>query len=200
MSSAASVSGTRDKILDISQRLIQSRGYSAISYADIARELGIRKASIHYYFPAKADLGDAVIARYADKFEGALAGVAGTPGLSRRDMVEAYFTPYLELAGDPDLVCLCGALAGELTVLPDTMQARLGRFFSFHQNWLARVLTAGLEKGEFQLPSPPAKYARMMVNLLQGALLVKRATGDCNQLHDVIGILRSQLTGAAGGR
>ena len=195
MPSATSVTepGTRDRILDSAQRLIQLRGYSAISYADIARELGIRKASIHYYFPAKADLGDAVIARYAAMFEGSLTDVAGRSGLSRRDVVEAYFVPYMEFAATPDMVCLCGALAGELPALPDAMQARLGRFFSFHQNWLTQVLTVGQDAGEFGLPVPPGKYAQMIVNLLQGALLIKRATGNSDQLNDAIAVVRSQL-------
>jgi TetR/AcrR family transcriptional regulator, transcriptional repressor for nem operon len=190
---AVSATGTRDRILDVAQRLIQLRGYCATSYADIADVMSIRKASIHYHFPSKADLGSAVVERYAKMFEGAMTDASGNRAYSRRDMVDAYFSPYLELADDPDLVCLCGVLAGELTALPRAMQTRLRRFFSFHQKWLTQVLTAGLTKGEFRLPSSPSKYARLIVDLLQGALLVKRATGDSNHVYDAITILRSQL-------
>ena len=48
-------------ILDVAQQLIQTRGYNAFSYADIASQVGIRTATIHYYFPTKADLGREVV-------------------------------------------------------------------------------------------------------------------------------------------
>jgi hypothetical protein len=51
-------------ILDVGQRLTQTRGYNAFSYADIAEQVRIRKASIHYYYPSKADLGRKLVMRY----------------------------------------------------------------------------------------------------------------------------------------
>ena len=42
---------TRERILDSAQALAQARGFNAFSYADIATELGVKKASIHYHFP-----------------------------------------------------------------------------------------------------------------------------------------------------
>ena len=50
-------STTAEDILDRAEALIQTRGYSAFSYQDISDTLGIRKASIHYHFPSKTDLG-----------------------------------------------------------------------------------------------------------------------------------------------
>src|SRR5579862_1588267 len=64
MSLTGEKSSTRDRILDIAQRLIQSRGYNAFSFDDLAEELDIRTASIHYHFPTKADLGIALLRRY----------------------------------------------------------------------------------------------------------------------------------------
>ena len=60
---------TQDQILDSAERLIQSQGYSAISYQDISNQVGIRKASIHYYFPSKGDLAAAVVKRYRQKLK-----------------------------------------------------------------------------------------------------------------------------------
>src|SRR6185295_2042375 len=69
-------SETAEQILDLAETLIQTRGYSAFSYQDIADSLGIRKASIHYHFPSKTDLGIAVVDRYVARFGGALAAIA----------------------------------------------------------------------------------------------------------------------------
>ncbi len=186
-------SGTREKILDSAQHLIQTRGYSAISYAHIAEELEIRKASIHYYFQSKADLGVAVVERYTSMFDGALAAVLENESLTNRQKIEAYFQPYRDFADQPETVCLCGALAGEFAALPEEMQARTSGFFVSHQDWLTSVLTAGEGNEEFRLPGPPDKFARMTFSMLQGALLIKRSTGDISQMDDVIEMLRGQM-------
>jgi len=47
----------------VAERLVQVRGFNGFSYADIAAELHITKASLHYHFATKADLGEALIAR-----------------------------------------------------------------------------------------------------------------------------------------
>ena len=61
------------RILDVAERLVQQRGFNAFSYADIAAELGITTASLHYHFASKAVLGLAIVERYARRFQGALA-------------------------------------------------------------------------------------------------------------------------------
>src|SRR5215475_10009804 len=109
-------SETAEQILDLAETLIQTRGYSAFSYQDIADALGIRKASIHYHFASKTDLGIAVVNRYIDRFDVALVQVAANDTQSSMAMLELYTQPYLAFARAPDRVCLCGALAGEMLV------------------------------------------------------------------------------------
>ena len=59
--------GTHSLLLDLAETLIRKRGYDGFSYADIASDAGIRKASIHYHFPTKPDLGLAVLDRYKER-------------------------------------------------------------------------------------------------------------------------------------
>ena len=190
---AAPRSDTREEILDLAQMLIQTRGYSAFSYQDIAAALGIRKASIHYHFPSKTDLGVAVVERYVDHFGKALAEVAAQTTVSSMTMFDHYVAPYLEFGATHDKVCLSCALAGEMMALPAELRARVDGFFRSHQAWLAGILKRGIERGEFSLEASPAKTARLVFGALQGALLVKRTTGDASQLRDVIAVLKAQL-------
>ena len=176
--------------------LIQTRGYSASSYQDISKILGIRKASIHYHFPSKADLGVAVIERYTERFGAALGAIAADRSKSALDMLECYTQPYLEFGDTPDRVCLCGALAGEILALPVEMRKRVERFFKAHQQWLTRIVQRAVKSGECRLSAPPGKIANMIFGALQGALLVKRTTGDAAQLRDVIAVLKNQLSPA----
>jgi TetR/AcrR family transcriptional repressor of nem operon len=187
-------SETAEQILDLAETLIQTRGYSAFSYQDIADGLGIRKASIHYHFPSKTDLGVAVIDRYVTRFGDALAAIGEDQAQSSLAMLDFYVEPYVGFARTPDRICLCGALAGEILALPPPLRSRVEGFFQAHQDWLTDILKRGTRAGEFALAAPPAKVARFIFSALQGALLVKRATGDAAQLRDVITVMKLHLT------
>src|SRR5882672_12243087 len=100
-------SDTGEQILDLAEALIQTRGYSAFSYQDISDALGIRKASIHYHFPSKTDLGIAVVDRYVERFGTALTAIAGETANSSMAMLDHYVAPYLEFGATSDKVCLC---------------------------------------------------------------------------------------------
>src|ERR1700729_1705597 len=67
--------GTASRILDVAERLVQVRGFNGFSYADIAEELAITKASLHHHFPSKAGLGEALIVRYTERFTDALDAI-----------------------------------------------------------------------------------------------------------------------------
>ena len=118
-------SETADKILDLAERLIQTRGCSAFSYQDIADALKIRKASIHYHFESKTDLVTAVIDRYTEKFDAALNNIARDETATSMSMLEHYVEPYAAFAATPDRVCLCGALSGEMLALPPELRERV---------------------------------------------------------------------------
>ncbi len=190
---AKPLSATAEQILDVAETLIQTRSYSAFSYQDIADALGIRKASIHYHFATKADLGIAVVDRYAERFGSALAALGEDPSRSSGKLLDFYCEPYLQFAKSPDRVCLCGALAAETMALPPQIRESVAEFFKNHQAWLARILERGAQRGEFRLSAPSARTARMIFGALQGALIVKRTTGDTTQLKDVIFALKAQL-------
>jgi TetR/AcrR family transcriptional repressor of nem operon len=187
-------SGTAEQILDLAEMLIQTRGYSAFSYQDISGALGITKASIHYHFPSKTDLGIAVVDRYVERFGAALVAIAEDQSQPSMAMLDFYIEPYTGFAKTPDQICLCGALAGEILALPPELRARVDRFFRSHQEWLAGILKRGAARGEFKLPAPASKVARLAFSALQGALLVKRATGDPSQLRDVVTVMKLQLS------
>src|SRR5215472_3290331 len=100
---------TASRILDVAERLAQVRGFNGFSYADIAAELGITKAALHYHFAGKADLGEALIGRYADRFGQALAALSATEPTAAGKL-RGYADLYLGVLRDHRM-CLCGILA-----------------------------------------------------------------------------------------
>ena len=184
------MNATADRILDAGQELIQTGGFSAMSFQDIASEVGIRKPSIIHHFPTKAELGVAIIRRYRDTFASQLQQISEDPAKSSWDALEFYFSPYLFLASTPDKVCLCGALAGEIPVLPEVMRVEVKQFIEAHQRWLEEILREGVERGELVLIDSPKSLSRVIFNSLQGSLLVRRSTEDVSQLKEIINAMR----------
>jgi len=185
------MSKTADHIIDVMAELIQSRGYSAVSYQDISEAVGIRKASIHYHFPSKADLGVAVIKRYRQAMMDMLDSATDSASNSMTDILDAYFEPYLSFRGENRKVCLCGALAGEYFALPDGMQNEVSGFFAAQQGWLTARLEEGQKAGNLKVIGTAEKTARLYFDALQGALLAKRTLGDDSQINDVVETLKA---------
>lgn len=167
---------TATRILDVAERLAQTRGFNGFSYADIATELGLTKASLHYHFPTKADLGEALIDRYACRFADALGAVE-----QRRVGAQAAVETYVELYAAVlrgDRMCLCGMLAAEYETLPAPMQAAVRRFFDTSEAWLESVLEEGRVDGAFHFAGSAQEEARLLLGGLEGAMLIARSYGD----------------------
>src|SRR5258706_12803896 len=86
---ARAVADTSQRILDVAERLVQTRGFNGFSYADIADALEVTKASLHYHFPSKADLGRRLIERYEATFLAALRAIEAG-GAAPREQLKRY--------------------------------------------------------------------------------------------------------------
>jgi TetR/AcrR family transcriptional regulator, transcriptional repressor for nem operon len=167
---------TAQRILDVAEQLVQGRGYNGFSYADIAGELGITKASLHYHFASKAELGEALIERYAARFTEALERIDAT-GAGAGAKLEAYASLYAEVLRG-DRMCLCGMLAAEYQTLPQPMGDSVIRFFDHNVAWLAGVLASGRSEGALAFDGTSADAAQALLGALQGAMLVARPYRD----------------------
>jgi TetR/AcrR family transcriptional repressor of nem operon len=167
---------TATRILDVAEGLVQRRGFNGFSYADIAAELKITTASLHYHFTGKAELGRALIERYSERFFDALQEIEERTSDGRLRL-RAYVDLYAAVLRDQRL-CLCGMLAAEFDTLPEPMRAAVVRFFDDNERWLSRVLDEGRAAGAFGFAGPTDDAARMIVCGLEGAMLVARPFAD----------------------
>ena len=172
---------TASQILDVAERLVQIRGFNGFSYADIASELGISKASLHYHFAGKAELGQALVARYAARFAEALEAIdeRGDDAVAK---LEAYASIYAEVLRNGRM-CLCGMLAAEYDTLPKPMRKAIIGFFDDSEAWLTDVLEQGKEEGSLSLDGRARDGAQTIVSGLEGALLVARPYGDVDRFQ-----------------
>ena len=88
---------TRQRILDAALDLFGARGVDAVSLDEIAREVGVRKQTVLYWFPSKDELVDAVLETVAAELvvviDAAVRATSEDP-LERIDaVVRAVFRP-----------------------------------------------------------------------------------------------------------
>ncbi len=172
---------TSERILDVAERLVQTRGFNNFSYADIAKELGITTASLHYHFRGKAELGHALITRYAERFSHALdridRQVPDAPG-----KLEAYTDLYAGVL-EGKRMCMCGVLAAEYQTLPEPMRRAVIGFFDDNQRWLAGVLTQGQSEKTLAFNGRVNEVAESILSTLEGAMLVARPYDDLTKFN-----------------
>ncbi len=167
---------TAERILDVAERLVQLRGFNGFSYADIASELGITKASLHYHFPSKAELGRALIVRYAERFADALSHIdRELPDACAK--LDAYAGLYADVLRGKRM-CLCGILAAEYETLPKPMRAAVIAFFDDNQLWLESVLAQGAGDDQLTFAGSRQEVAQGIIGTLEGAMLVARPYDD----------------------
>lgn len=183
---------TASQILDVAERLAQTRGFNDFSYADIATELNLSKPALHYHFPSKAILGDALVSRYTERFFTELEAIDATERDSRARL-DRYVGLYRAVlfAGR---MCLCGILAAEYQTLPTSMRTAVREFFDRNETWLEAVVRDGLAEGWFAAQEPIRDVARMIVDTLEGVTMIARAQGDPERFDRVAARMLSTLT------
>ena len=175
---------TRTELLDVAQELTQTLGYNGFSFRDLAQRVGIKTASIHYWFPTKGDLGRELMARYRKEFGAALAGIeARTQDPKRR--LKSFVDLFKSTLRTGNRMCLCGMLAVEYATLPRVVQREIEEFFAECERWLARVLAEGREAKAFAFEGDPRASARVLFASLEGAMMVARAFEDESRLTAV---------------
>lgn len=166
---------TKVKILDLAECLTQQRGFSGFSYLDLADQIGIKAASIHYYFKSKNDLAVALVERthetHTKDFEQMDANIEVPE--KRLEAVMEYFQGYVHNRK----FCMCGMMAAELHTLSPAVSKLVDAYFTDFQNWLAKQFK--------EMGHRDAKLQAMrFLSTLEGALLLARLRHDPKILHD----------------
>ena len=167
-------------ILDAAERFARTLGYNGFSFRDVAAEVGIKSASVHYHFPTKADLGAAVAVRYADRFFQAL-GNPDDPDISADAKLARYVGLYRHALVTDQQMCLCGMLGAEVASLPAELASEVAKFFERNLDWLTRVVA---RLGD-NTARDAARHAMTVLAALEGALMLARTLGR-NEIFDQV--------------
>ena len=191
----ATAGSTLEEILRIAEIMARARGYNGFSFRDIAAEIGIKSASVHYHFPTKADLGTALMARYANKFFDDLGDPQATDDTPSAQL-RRYLTAFRQHLATDTGMCLGGLFAAERGTLPEPVAAEVKAFFERSRIWLARVIARSSES--YVLESEARRQALAIIAAVEGAVLTARALDDIAVFDDIVRSLQRQPPLAAG--
>ena len=131
--SARTASGEdrRTALVLAAYRQIAQHGFEGLRTRDVAAEVGVNIATLHYYFPTKEKLIEAVVAHAMDRFRTTLQAGDGSSNLLR-----AYLRGVRRLLADePEL----GAVMGEVA-LRSARDPALGRIlWNMNETWHSTV-------------------------------------------------------------
>lgn len=162
----------REAILATAKKAAQSRGYAGLNFRELAEGVGIKHASLYYYFATKADLGAAVAQRYWQDTAGVLEELlahAGSAEAALRDYPKI-FRKSLE---DDNRLCLVSFMSAEYDELPDNVKAQVQAFADVNVAWLTKVL-----KQAGMTPTTSAQRAVAIYAAVAGAQLMARGRSD----------------------
>lgn len=183
---------TRTAILKRAELYLQDAGFSSFSFRDLAADLGIRSASVHYHFPSKEDLGVAMLQRYRERFERWVESRRNS-GSPKADLLE-WFEYYRHLART-GRICPGGAFGAEYSALPERVQRELTALAEQQRSWLRATLKAGRRLGEIRAEGRIEDQAEMVLAALQGATQVARTTGSLKTFESILQQLKVTLFG-----
>lgn len=161
---------TRSEIIRLANDLIRLVGYNAFSYADISKQLNIKNAAIHYYFPAKSDLGIEVIKESLELF---FKRTERWNKLDYKSQYIKYITMY-DSCVKTHWTCIVGSLASSFDTLPENMQKELQKLINTILDWLTSLLEKGKESGVFDFNETPRVKANMTYSALLSSLQINK--------------------------
>jgi TetR/AcrR family transcriptional regulator, transcriptional repressor for nem operon len=174
-------SDTKERIMAAARLTVQDRGYSGLNFRELAKDVGIKSASIHYYFASKGELGGALANRYTSDFAQYLDGLLGN-GLDTRTCLARYTDVFGNTLRNDNRMCLAGIMAAEHKELPEEVRAEVVKFGDMSVAWIARVLALSCE-GDANVHE---RKARAIFAAVEGAQLVARSRGDVSVYDDII--------------
>lgn len=176
-------SDTVEKIIKSAEQQARSGGYNGFSFREIAKEIGIKSASIHYHFPTKADLATELTKRYTERFEQRLVEIAGKNKTLHSKLL-AFANEFYEAAKTENKMCLCGLFTAEIDILPDTVTDKLQHFFKMNEQWLIAQLTE--HKAPMRGEQTPQKVALQLIANMEGAILLAKAFNSPNYFDHAV--------------
>jgi TetR/AcrR family transcriptional regulator, transcriptional repressor for nem operon len=163
----------REDILAAAKLVAQAHGYSGLNFRDLAEEVGIKAASIYYYFPSKADLAAAVARRYWEDSAAYLESLLQSSS-KPLDALRRYPETFRWALANDNRICLCSFMSAQFDDLPDLVKTEVQAFADVNIAWLKKTLVAA----KVVSPREAERRASAIYSGIVGAQLMARSRKD----------------------
>ena len=165
----------KEKILVAAEKRVRSSGFSEMSFRDLANDVGIKSASVHYHFPTKPDLGEALVIRYAERFKAELDKIEMDDlQIALKEFVELYARALVL----NESICLCAVMGAEAIGLPENVNQRTKAFFDMNKAWLEALFVKHQVRDA-------GDVASLIVAALEGGMIVASSSNDRSMFEQV---------------
>ena len=161
-------------LLNSAEDAARRLGFDGFSYADLAEDVGIRKASIHHHFPSKANLSVALMQRYRANFQDICAKIDASCETGGAQLAKL-IRQYKKGSDDGKRICLCASFSASRNSLPTEVVEEISLFRAMVIDWMTRAFEKGRKDGTILGVSHPALEATSTMSLLEGAQLAARS-------------------------
>ena len=165
---------TREQIIQLADTLIRENGYNAFSFYDISKTVGIKTSSIHYHFPAKSDLGTAVIEQNIERLNLLKEKYKSKSAIENLDKFLAIYSAIKY----ENKVCLVGSLAPDFNTLDEKVQDKLKIFSEAMIDWVSNFLEEGRNSNVFQFEGKSRTKAILIITNMLAIVQLSRLTSD----------------------
>lgn len=189
-------SDVRQGILDVGQRIMAAKGYSAVGLNEILATAGVPKGSFYHYFGSKDAFGEAMLESYFADYLAELDQVLALPGLTSAQRLMRYWAIWQETQSFQDCQgkCLAVKLGVEVADLSEAMRTVLKRGTTGIIDRLAQAIEEGIADGSVTISGAPYATAQSLYQLWVGASVMVKITKSVQPFETALSTTRQILS------
>ncbi|MGG4491247.1 TetR/AcrR family transcriptional regulator [Metabacillus idriensis] len=180
----------KNQILDLAIKLVQQKGYVGFSYDDISKQLGVTKASIHYHFEKKEDLGVAITERITIRLQNSLLSIKNS-SVSAEEKLKKFIQQQAERFEWTE-ICPISSLQTDYESLPYIVQNKIKEVSKLELSILKEIVAEAQKEKSINDSEDLQFLAVTILSSIKGALLYRRVLGE-DVLVDVLNQLNRFL-------
>lgn len=187
-----------EEIIDAAAAVFAERGYHGASTQDVADRLGMRQASLYYYFPSKEAALEQVCLRSVGDFLERAQAIANGPADAADKLVAIIHSHLAPVAERGDYV---RCFLRERRFLPRDSARRIGRVARRYESILQGVIEGGIAAGELRRDLDPRLATLALLGMCNAAMewYGREPNASVNHIADVFAGLAISGMASAGG-
>lgn len=183
---------TKTKALDLGREYLQTLGFSGFSFQTIADTLGIKKASLHYYFASKEEMGLALLNGYEESHK---TWALKIQDLSSKIKLEKMVKGFKSLSSKNHMICPVGSFTSDFHSTTPKMKKKIRQFHFLVRDWLMETIDQGKKEGTIRQSLDTEVAADLFLATLQGGVQLARIRGEQKSLERMLDTMLDNLHG-----